>query len=118
MIINVLGTDYEICKKKYKEESRFEKDDIDGYCNGLSKKIVYCDMKTHPNFESESEEALEACEKEILRHEVFHAFLNESGLADNTMHFDGGWSRNEEMIDWFAIQSPKIFKVYQKINIL
>jgi hypothetical protein len=29
-----------------------------------------------------------------------------------------GWSQNEEMVDWLAIQSPKIFKAFQELNIL
>ena len=42
----------------------------------------------------------------------------ESGLFNNTYNVDTGWAMNEEMVDWFAIQSPKIFKVYSEMGLL
>lgn len=47
-----------------------------------------------------------------------HAFLNESGLSDSSNRFDGAWAKNEEMVDWLAIQAPKIYKTFQKLNII
>ena len=47
-----------------------------------------------------------------------HAFLNESGLQSAANACDGSWARNEEMVDWFAIQSPKIYKVFAELDIL
>lgn len=55
--------------------------------------------------------------KNVMRHEILHAFLFESGLSENA-GFSGCWATNEEMVDWFAIQSPKIFAVYQNLGIL
>ena len=57
-------------------------------------------------------------EEETLRHEIVHAFLNESGLMDSTFAYDGGWSKNEEMVDWLAIQIPKIHKVFEEAGCL
>ena len=56
--------------------------------------------------------------KKKLRHEIVHAFLFESGLSSNTHGIYGAWAENEEMVDWIAIQSPKIFKVFQELEIL
>lgn len=53
-----------------------------------------------------------------MAHEILHAFFNESGLIDNANVFNKSWPKNEEMVDWFAIQSPKIFKVYEELGIL
>ena len=53
-----------------------------------------------------------------LRHEILHAFFYESGLWCDSYVYKNPWPMNEEMIDWFAIMSPKIFKVYQKLNII
>ena len=53
----------------------------------------------------------------ILRHEIIHAFMYESGLWCNSYGVSS-WAENEEMTDWFAIQSPKIFKVYKQLKIL
>ena len=54
-----------------------------------------------------------------LRHEIIHAFLNESGLHFNTqVVVDGnGWATNEEMVDWIAIQFPKIAIIYDELGI-
>ena len=54
-----------------------------------------------------------------LRHEILHAYLNECGLRFNANSTgDKPWSRNEEMIDWFAWVSPKIFNTYSELGIL
>lgn len=60
----------------------------------------------------------ESYRKRVLRHEIMHAFLNESGLSESSNQHDGAWAKNEEMVDWYAIQSPKIFAVYQSLDIL
>lgn len=114
--ISILGTEYVIEKKKYDEEPDFERRSIDGYCDQMLKTLVYCDMKTYPGFENQSQEYCEACEKETLRHEIIHAFLGESGLMESSAQFQGGWSKNEEMVDWIAIQSPKILKVFEEVG--
>lgn len=45
---------------------------------------------------------------EVMRHEVIHAFFNESDLSD--------YSNNEELVDWLAMQFPKMFKVFQELG--
>lgn len=60
----------------------------------------------------------ESWKKVILRHEILHAFLFESGLDASSIATYGAWAINEEMVDWFAIQSPKIFAAYQNLGIL
>lgn len=116
--VNILGTEYTIERKNYKAEPAFEKNGIDGYCDGQLKKIVYCDLNTYPIMTDETEEYRRACECHTLRHEIIHAFFNESGLMENASQFCNAWAQNEEMVDWFAIQSPKIYKVFEELNIL
>lgn len=116
--VSILGTEYTITKVAFKDEPSFEKRNIDGYCNGRLKNIVYCDMATHPIMADETEEYCRACEKHTLRHEIVHAFFDESGLMESSAEFKDGWSQNEEMVDWFAIQSPKIYKVFAELDIL
>ena len=57
------------------------------------------------------ERYLEEYKKNVIRHEINHAFMYESGLD---IHSD--WGRNEQLIDWLAIQIPKIMKIYTEIN--
>lgn len=117
-IVNILGTEYCICKKKYNEESAFKDRKIDGYCDGYLHLIVYCDLDSDERWDNEPAETKRQCEKSTIRHEIIHAFLNESGLQDSTYAVDMAWAKNEEMVDWLAIQSPKIFAVYKELNIL
>lgn len=116
MQINILGTIYEIVTKKYDEEECFERRSIGAFCNSLTKEIVLCDMHTYKGWEHEDEKTIQACYKENLRHEIVHAFFNESGLEDSSFIYDGAWSRNEEMVDWIALQGAKIYKAWQEAD--
>lgn len=53
--------------------------------------------------------------KRIIRHEIIHAFMFESGLGFNFEHKPFG--QDETMIDWFAIQYPKIKKIFRLMDI-
>lgn len=116
--INILGTLYTFEFKNYDECEEFKKYSWAGYCEEYKKNIVIGRIKTFPDMKNESDENCEEIEKRNLRHEIIHAFFNESGLSDNSFEFTGAWAKNEEMVDWFSIQSPKIFKVFKDLNIL
>lgn len=113
--INILGSEYKIIVKKYGEDEAFEK--VAGYCSNFSKDIVLCEVKTQPDWKKESIEVCNAYERETLRHEIVHAFLNESGLCANSTSC-GAWATNEEMIDWIAKQGEKIYKAWQEAECL
>lgn len=53
--------------------------------------------------------------EELVRHEVIHAFQFESGLAFNWEHKPLGVE--ETTVDWFAIQWPKINKVFKLLEV-
>lgn len=114
MTLNVLGTEYTVTVKKYDEDEAFERRSIDGYCDYLTKNIVVCDMTTYKGWEHEPPETAEAAQRETLRHEIVHAFLDESGLGDSSLNVDCPWAKNEEMVDWFAQQGLKIYKAWQE----
>ena len=76
------------------------------------------DAQTHPyerviNIADDIEEGADV--KRIIRHEIIHAFMFESGLGFNFEHKPFG--QDETMIDWFAIQYPKMRKVFQVMDI-
>lgn len=116
MTVNVLGTEYTVTVKKYEEDEAFERRGIDGYCDWLTKKIVVCDMSAYKGWEHESKDTISASEKKTLRHEIVHAFFDESGLGCSTFSVDGPWATNEEMVDWIASQGPKIYKAWQEVG--
>lgn len=118
MKLNILGTKYTVTTKKYDEDDAFKKRSICGYCDDLLKCIVICDVSTCEGWENESQEAVAAQMRETTRHEIVHAFLSESGLIDSSSDVDGPWAKNEEMIDWFAIQGPKIYAAWKKAGVV
>ncbi len=118
MKVNVLGTEYTITVKKYDEDEAFERRSIDGYCDGMTHQIVVCDMSTYKDWEHEPPKAISVAQKETLRHEIVHAFFSESGLSDSSSNLDIAWAKNEEMVDWFALQGPKIYKAWQEADAL
>lgn len=112
--VNVLGTEYEILIKKYDEEDAFKHHGIRGFCDAYAKQIIICNPATFPEWEREDIKIVDAAQKETLRHEIIHAFLNESGLSGASCKYADGWATNEEMIDWFAIQGVKICAVWKE----
>ena len=116
MKINILGTDYKITLKKYDEDEAFDRCSFCGYCDGYSKEIVVCDMHTYKGWENEPKESIIQAQKETLRHEIVHAFLNESGLSCNGHSTQYSWAKDEEIVDWIAIQGVKIYKAWTEVD--
>lgn len=103
--INVLGTTYVITYRKLKDA------DYDGFCDYSNHHIVI--RKDNYN----NLEDFDYTMRKQLRHEIIHAFLAESGLQSNFEH-STQFGHDETMVDWIAIQFPKIYKVYKQLNIL
>ena len=86
-----------------------------GYTSFSDKLIVVADIRTIPGWEEESDDAVLDTFFTTIRHEIIHAYLMESGLNGSANGVDC-WARNEEMVDWFAIQFPKILKTFEKLD--
>lgn len=114
--VNILGTEYTIKILKISECEEMKKEHWAGCCNEESKEIILADLNEEAYFPYMNDKEKQTFHKKILRHEITHAFFNESGLSDSSSIFDGGWAKNEEMVDWFAIQSPKIFKAFREVG--
>lgn len=104
--VNILGTEYSVLFRKEDEDSKLKK--LDAYVDTSIKTIVV------GIFESDetSIKDLEWYTKKLIRHEIIHAYMYESGLWENSLNVDA-WARNEEMTDWFAIQLPKIVETFR-----
>lgn len=118
MKLKILGTEYTVCTHRVSEDDILRKNHWDGYCDEDKKEIVIADVMDEEFFVNMDAVGREKYRRKILRHEILHAFLNESGLSDNSAVPSEGWAKYEEMIDWFAIQFPKIRKVYKKAGCL
>lgn len=112
--VSILGTDYTVVMLELKDDAYLE--DKHGYIYYSDRKIIiknlYKECPDDPHY------ATERYIKECVRHEIFHAFLKESGLCGCSLQYSSGWAKNEEMIDWLAIQAPKIFEVMRKAKCL
>lgn len=114
--VNILGTKYAIRKVSYGQDEYMDKMHFGGYCDGTMKEIVILNLTTVPEWKNTPKEVAERREKETIRHEIIHAFLNESGLGWNSLPIEQAWAKNEEMVDWIAIQYPKISKVFRELG--
>ena len=86
----------------------------------LSEKYAYTDwtnktIVVQKNWERDKDSLhdLELFKKKVLRHEIIHAFFNESGLMENS-----DYARNEELIDWIACQIPRMVKLMEEEALL
>lgn len=107
VIAEILGVGYVI-------ERKLEADDVllknlDGYCDESIKYIAVC---KHID-ELDNLKNMVEFENKVLRHEIIHAYLSESGLGECSE-----WAKNEEMVDFFARQLPKIVTTMNELNIL
>lgn len=111
--IEVLGSIYIIELRDLKDDEKLK--EAAGYCSFNSHELVI--RQDQEYFKNKTEEWITNDICCTIRHEVIHAFMHESGLDQCAFGYTGPWARNEEMIDWFAIQSPKIYKVFNELNL-
>ena len=105
--VNILGTPYQIIKMDEGLDAMDE--GADGWCDPYARTITLVLRKP----DDRSTKDLEAYRRKVLRHEIIHAFLHESGIWHNSSSVDA-WAMNEEMVDWMAGQMPKIYKAFEE----
>ena len=109
MVIDVLGTPYTISYKTAEQDQDLKS--CDGYCDKTTKQIVVkkyddnCNLGNYENYR-----------KKVVRHELIHAFLFESGLHENFKKDE--WGHDETTIDWFAVQFPKLLKAFTDAGVM
>lgn len=108
--IHVLGTEYtmKICGES--EDARLI--GFDGLTDETTKELLVESYEANGD-EPDCKKDLRVQNRKVRRHEIIHAFLFESGLAENS-----GWAQNEEMVDFFAIQFPKLLKAFEEAEAL
>ena len=112
--VNILGSEWSVKFGNEKEYPNLA--EMVGYTDLSTREIVVDDMEASQG-QIGAKADLESYQKQVVRHEIIHAFLLESGLDSNSNSADS-WAVNEEMVDWFAIQSPKIFKLFNKLELM
>ena len=109
---NVLGTEYKFFYDTEDTDPKMK--NADGYCEVCAKEI-------HINrslFEQGSGDTLQLRRldiygRKVIRHEIIHAFIHESGLWECCE-----WAKNEELTDWIARQFPKMMKCFEDAGAL
>ncbi len=84
----------------------------DGYCDTSIKEIIVSNM-AEAREEPDSLVDLPKYQRKVIRHELIHAALFESGLSVNSE-----WASDEEAIDWIAIQFPKLLTLFNAAECL
>ena len=108
MKIHILGAEWTISTSRKKDDEEFSIGCADGWSDYTKRKIVVMDKEDYP-----PQTDKDKYYNQILRHELIHAFLNESGLVSGSCDW-----HCEEMVDWLAIQSPKIFEVFKNLDLI
>lgn len=109
IVVNILGTDYCIEERSKDEDTMLKSSD--GYTDKTSHKIV---LDALNNRDDSFVDHVDQYKQQVLRHEIIHAYLFESGLSGNANYQIDGQEHPEMLVDWFAIQYPKIRKTFEE----
>lgn len=103
--IDILGSEWTI-KRQSEAENRLLETNA-GYCDWTTRTIVVeCGVDSDGSMGD-----MDKYYRKVIRHEIVHAFLLESGLAENSATATY-WADNEEMVEWIARQGLKLYKAW------
>ena len=107
MEVNILGAEYTIITGVTEEDdAHFSSSEADGYIDYQTKEIIIKEMPVpRPGLTND----IASYERLVIRHELAHAFLYESGLTD--------YAADEQLVEWLAVQFPKMAKLFEELNI-
>ena len=108
--IDILGTAYTI---RFDVPESEMPESADGCMDQSVHIIKVAEFETNRN----TLQNIDSYINKILRHEIIHAFLYESGLWNNSGDVRA-WAQNEGITDWIAIQSPKLFRAFKEADCL
>lgn len=108
--VSILGSAWTVETKDRKLDECLK--DCDGYCDKTTREIVVTNKDEDSDLSN-----FEVYQKKCIRHEIVHAFLFESGLAENFEH-PNQFGQEETMVDWIAIQGTKIYNAWKQVDAL
>ena len=111
--VNILGVEYKVIFASEDEKPKLKTLSCDGYMDHSIKEIVVAKFEPDEN----SIANLDEYKNKVLRHEIIHAFLYESGLWNNSGSPEA-WGQDETITDWIAIQFPKMLKAFKEADCL
>lgn len=111
--VDILGSKWTI--KYVDDDPAFEQ--AEGFTNDAAREITIENVKISDDPLSYDMQSQYINQKRVLRHELIHAYLYESGLGDSSSDCDA-WAVNEEMVDWFARNIPKMIVTFKELKCL
>lgn len=108
--VNILGTEYKII---FDVPDEGMPEDADGCMDQSIQTIKIAEIESDRN----TIQDMDSYRKKVLRHEIVHAFLYESGMWNNSGSTNC-WGMDETITDWIAIQSPKLFQAFKEADCL
>ena len=104
--VSILGTEYEINVMSEDKDPKLKENY--GYCDPSVKQIIVSNFSDLIE-SNDSWADLDEFRNKVIRHEIIHAMMYESGLSDQCE-----FAMNEELIDWIAIQFDKLSEVFKQ----
>lgn len=111
--VDILGSKWTI--KYVDDDPAFEQ--AEGFTNDAAREITIENVKISDDPLLYDIQSQYINQKRVLRHELIHAYLYESGLGDSSNSCDA-WAVNEEMVDWFARNIPKMIVTFKELKCL
>ena len=111
--VDILGSKWTI--KYVDDDPAFEQ--AEGFTNDAAREITIENVKISDDPLLYDMQSQYINQKRVLRHELIHAYLYESGLGDSSNSCDA-WAVNEEMVDWFARNIPKMIVTFKELKCL
>lgn len=109
MKINILGSEWSIEHRNVNADPLLT--ERSGYTDPSINLIVIANRRNEDDVHN-----FEAVQQQTLRHEIVHAFLFESGLGMSFTHPEYG--HDETVVDWIALQFPKLQKAFEEAGCL
>ena len=104
MKVDILGTEYEIIILSEEDFPKLKAMNAGGLAELYDKKLILNKNNTSPT--ETTYDNLKAYSDKVIRHEIVHAFFHESGLMD--------YCQDEQLVDWIALQMPKLKKAMEE----
>ena len=103
--VNILGSEWTVRSATEAEDPRLE--GKNGFTDWTTR-LICLERELQGDIGS-----METYMNKVIRHELIHAFMDESGFGDCFEHKDFG--QEETVVDWFAYQMPKIMELANDI---
>ena len=103
-VVDVLGIPYSVNITPEADDPKLES--MDGYTDPSIKRIVISDVHRRPD-DPENVQDQDWFQRTIIRHELIHAFVVESGCQDALWH-------SEDMVRWLAYMFPRLVDAFKE----